>query len=46
MTKVLRISGGGAAKALVESLADWLRASHGATIEGEFSAVGVIRDSS
>jgi molybdate transport system substrate-binding protein len=44
MTKVLRISGGGAAKALVESLADWLRASHDATIEGEFSAVGVIRD--
>jgi molybdate transport system substrate-binding protein len=44
MTRLLRVSGGGAAKALVESLADWLRISHDATIEGEFSAVGAIRD--
>jgi molybdate transport system substrate-binding protein len=44
MTRILRVSGGGAAKALVESLADWLRISQDATIEGEFSAVGAIRD--
>ena len=44
MTRILRISGGGAAKALVESLADWLQATHDARIEGEFSAVGAIRD--
>jgi len=44
MTRVLRISGGGAAKALVESVADWLQASHNANIQGEFSAVGAIRD--
>lgn len=44
MMKTLNILSGGAAQGLVGQLRDVFAASHGATIEGSFGAVGMMKD--